>query len=60
MKFKIAGLLLVVSFACSQQAEKPTAQGGWITGTEQEKVETITKNFIGQDKTKIGNMPTIN
>jgi hypothetical protein len=49
-------LLFFLTFglvACNRQANKNTAQGSWIKGTETEKINTIEKQFRGFDNTMV-------
>jgi len=53
MKYAFLIISITLLLACSQQTEKSTAQGKWIKGTEQEKIETIEKQFRGFDNAMV-------
>jgi hypothetical protein len=46
-------LLTFGLFGCKQQTEKSNAQGKWITGTEQEQIKIIEKQFRGFDNAMV-------
>ena len=46
-------ILILVLFACNQKADKETAQGEWIKGTEKEQIKTIEKQFRGFDNVMV-------
>jgi hypothetical protein len=50
-KFLILLVPIAVLFACNDKSE--VSQGDWITGTEQEKIKTIEKQFRGFDNAMV-------
>lgn len=53
MKFSLYILIMLFCLVCNQQTENSKAQGDWIKGTEQEKIETIEKQFRGFDNAMV-------
>lgn len=53
MKFVVISCIILLVFACSQKSEKSKSQGDWITGTEQEQIKTIEKQFRGFDNAMV-------
>lgn len=51
MKYICVFILLLFSIACNQQ--EPNAQGEWLKGTEQEKINAIEKQFRGFDNAMV-------
>ena len=51
MKYILFLFVALLLFACNQQTE--TAQGKWINGNEQEKLEKIEKQFRGFDNAMV-------
>lgn len=53
-QFMVLGIILLVVGACNETPQKvENAQGEWIMGTEQEKLELIEKQFRGFDNTMV-------
>lgn len=50
-KFLILLVSVAVLFACNNKTDN--SQGEWITGTEQEKIKTIEKQFRGFDNAMV-------
>ena len=53
MKHFIIIIIAIGFLACNSQTEIKTAQGYWIKGTEQEKVNIIEHQFRGFDKSMV-------
>lgn len=50
-RYLILLVAVAVLFACNHKSD--TSQGEWITGTEQEKIKTIEKQFRGFDNAMV-------
>ncbi|WP_291115569.1 hypothetical protein [Flavobacterium sp. UBA6135] len=53
MKITIYTFILLLCFGCHQQTEPSNSEGAWIKGTEQEKIQTIEKQFRGFDNAMV-------